>query len=171
MQPSDIIAHECLAHLVTPVLAQFLALARSQDNAWANALISRLVETVGEKVPEIWRVTLSGELAPAVINLLGHGKTVQLENLTCDPANRETRLPLLPLLLLRDGETILLPEPSQSLEKDDRILFCGKNSAKSAQSLLLTNRKVLTYVRDGSEIPDGIVWRWIATRSRKQAQG
>lgn len=167
MQPSDIIAHECLAHLVTPVLAQFLALARSQSNAWANALIGRLVETVGENVPETWRVTLSGELAPAVINLLGHGKTVLLETLTSDPANRETRLPLVPLLLLRGGETILLPEPSQSLEKDDRILFCGKNSAKSAQSLLLTNRKVLTYVRDGSETPDGVVWRWIASRARK----
>jgi voltage-gated potassium channel len=161
MQPSDIIAHECLAHLVTPELAQFLALARSQSNAWANELIGRLVATVGENVPETWKVTLSVELAPAAINFLGDGKNILLETLTCDPAKREKHLPLLPLLLLRDSETILLPEPAEPLEKDDRILFCGKNTAKYAQSLLLTNSKVLTYVHEGTEIPDGALWRWL----------
>jgi voltage-gated potassium channel len=163
MQPSDIIAHECLAHLVTPLLAQFLTLARNQSNAWANQLIGRLVETVGESVPETWRVTLSGEHAPAIVNLLGHGNSVTLETLTHDPARRESRLPLVPLLLSRGDETILLPEQTLTLTMDDSILFCGKGNAKSAQSLLLTNHKVLTYVLEGTEIPDGAVWRWLTS--------
>jgi len=167
MQPSDIIAHECLAHLVTPLLAQFLTLARSQSNAWANQLVGHLVETIGEQVPEKWRVTLSGEQTPAIVNYLGHGKSITLATLMHDPAKREENLPLVPLLLVRGDETVLLPEPSLPLEIGDRILFCGKHMAKSAQSLLLTNRKVLTYVLDGTEIPDGLIWRWIYARRYK----
>lgn len=169
MQPSDIIAHECLAHLISPLLAQFLALARSQSNAWANQLIGRLVETVGENVPETWGVTLSGEQASAIVNLIGHGKAVTLKTLTHDPANRRQTLPLVPLLLVRGQHSFLLPELDMRLALGDRILFCGKHSAKSAQPLLLINRKALAYVMDGTEMPDGLVWRWITSR-RKHAR-
>lgn len=164
MQPADVIAHACLGLLVTPLLAQFLALARSQSNAWANELIGRLVATVGETVPETWRVTLTGDLAPAIVNLIGHGKTVTLDTLTHDPANRNQRLAAVPLLLLREDRSQLLPELSEPLHIGDRILFCGNPEAKSAQPLLLINRKVLTYVIDGIEVPDGIIWRWLSER-------
>jgi Trk K+ transport system NAD-binding subunit len=171
MQPSDIIAHECLAHLISPLLAQFLALARTQSNAWANQLIGRLVETMGEKVPETWRVTLTAEYAPAIVNMIGHGKSVTLDMLTYDPANRGAKLPMVPLLLVRGQDTVLLPELDLRLALGDRILFCGKSVAKATQPLLLSNRKVLTYVLDGTEMPDGIVWRWLSRRRlRKQAR-
>lgn len=168
MQPSDIIAHECLAHLISPLLAQFLTLARSQSNTWANQLIGRLVETIGENVPEKWRVTVSGDQSPAITNLLGHGRTVTLETLMLDPANRGEKLPLVPLLLLRENDPILLPELSTPVEIGDRILFCGKDMAKSSQALVLTNRKVLTYLLEGTEIPDGLVWRWFYARRLKK---
>lgn len=169
MQPADVIAHACLEHLVTPLLANFLSQARNQSNAWANQVIGRLVENVGEQVPETWRVTITGELAPAIVNLLGHGKSVSLETLTVDPANRALRLPLVALLLVRGEETLLLPERSEPLQIGDRILFCGKPDAKSAQPLLLINRKVLGYVMDGIEVPDGLVWRWISDRRYRRS--
>lgn len=65
MQPTEIIAHECLAHMITPLLAQFLALVRNQSNQWANKLISSLVEVVGEAVPQTWAVTIDYKNAPA----------------------------------------------------------------------------------------------------------
>lgn len=163
MQPSDIIAHECLAHLISPLLAQFLTLARGQSNLWANNLISHLVETVGEAVPDTWAVTLNGSSAPAIINQLGHGKKLTLKTLELDPSNREKMLPLVPLLLMRDNQPHLLPPPETPLEIDDRILFCGTSAARSEQPLLLLNRKVLTYVVDGYELPDGLLWRWLTS--------
>jgi Trk K+ transport system NAD-binding subunit len=164
MQPSDIIAHECLAHLISPLLAQFLTLARSQSNAWANQVISRLVDVVGEAVPETWGVYLSGDEAPSITNLLGHGKPVLLGTLMRDPSNRTLALPLVPLLLLRDNQVVLLPEPDMPLAIGDRILFCGKRNVKSALSILLFNRKALGYVMDGIDIPDGLLWRWLVAR-------
>lgn len=174
MQPSDIIAHECLAHLISPLLAQFLAIARTQSNAWANQLISRLVETMGEQVPETWEVALGDKWVPALADLISHGKRVTLDTLTRDPANRNARLALMPLMLVCGQDTMLLPQADTRLALGDRLLFCGKYTAKSAQSLLLANRKALDYVLDGIETPDGYVWRWLTRHSqakqRRQGQ-
>ncbi|HSI96022.1 MAG: TrkA family potassium uptake protein [Methylophilaceae bacterium] len=169
MQLSDIIAHECLAHLISPMLAQFLHLARSQSNAWANQLISRLVEVVGENVPETWGAYLNEERAPAVMSMFAQGKTVHLELLTKDPSNREKRLYIVPLLLIRGNQSMLLPELDTVLEADDRILFCGTQTARAAHPLLVLNQKVLTYVQEGVEVPDSLVWRWLVARRQKRA--
>jgi Trk K+ transport system NAD-binding subunit len=167
MQPSDIIAHECLAHFISPMLAQFLKLARNQDNSWANQLISRLVGVVGETVPETWDVSITGEQAPAVVNRLGHGRSLTLAMLLRDPANRENTLPLVPLLLLRKSEPILLPDADLPLAIGDSLLFCGTPQAKSTLPLLLMNRKVLDYVVDGIEVPDSLVWRWLSSLRKR----
>jgi Trk K+ transport system NAD-binding subunit len=162
MQPSDIIAHECLAHMISPLLAMFLALVRSQTNVWANQLISHLVGIVGENVPETWSITIDPHHAPAVDNLLSWGKPVTLDSLTHDPSNREIGLNLVPLLLLRDNTPTLQPQLEMELMHGDQILFCGTPNAKSALPLILSNHKALSYIIDGKEIADGLIWRWMS---------
>ncbi|MGB7815167.1 MAG: NAD-binding protein [Methylotenera sp.] len=161
MQPHDIIAHECLAHMISPLLAQFLALARNQSNAWANALVSHLVSVVGEAVPETWAVTINSKNASAVAAFIQQNRGVTLLNLTQDPANRQKYLPVVPLMLLRNNEPWLLPAESTFLNEGDQILFCGKPMAKSTQPRLLNNHKDLTYIVDGIEVPDSLIWRWL----------
>jgi len=160
MQPTEIIAHECLAHMIAPLLAQFLSLVRNQSNSWANQLISDLVSIVGETVPERWAVSINDHDAPAITELLGKGISVSLHNLTQDPADRNIRLNLVPLLLLRDGAPMLMPPVATALHTGDRILFCGTPDARSALPILLNNSKTLTYIIDGIEVPDSVVWRW-----------
>ena len=167
MQMSDIIAHECLAHLITPMLAQFLQSARSQSNVWANQLISQLVEIMGESVPETWGAYINPERAPAVMRLLNQGQTVTLELLTRDPFNRDQSLYLMPLLMMRNNQPHLLPPLDTPLQPGDRILFCGTATAKAVHPLLVLNLKVLSYVKEGIEVPDGIVWRWIGRLREK----
>jgi len=161
MQPTEIIAHECLAHMIAPLLAQFLTLVRNQSNSWANQLISELVSVVGETVPERWAITVNKDSTPAIAELLSKNVSVSLHNLTQDPADRSVRLNLVPLLLLRDGIPMLVPPISTALRIDDRVLFCGTSDARSALPILLNNSKILTYVIDGIEVPDSVVWRWV----------
>ncbi len=161
MQPHDIIAHECLAHMISPLLAQFLALARNQSNAWANSLVSHLVSVVGEAVPETWAVTINSKNASAVAAFIQQNRGVTLLNLTQDPANRQKYLPVVPLMLLRNNEPWLLPAESTFLNEGDQILFCGKPMAKSTQPRLLNSHKDLTYIVDGVEVPDSLIWRWL----------
>ena len=161
MQPTEIIAHECLAHMIAPLLAQFLSLVRNQSNSWANQLISELVSIVGETVPERWAITVSQDKTPAIAELLNKNITVTLHNLSQDPANRNNRLNLVPLLLLRDNVPMLVPPPSTALKLGDRVLFCGIPDARSALNISINNSKMLTYIVDGIEVPDSMVWCWL----------
>ncbi len=164
MQPTEIIAHECLAHMIAPLLAQFLSLVRNQSNSWANQLISELVSVVGETVPERWAITVSEDNTPAITELLNNNISVSLHNLTQDPADRNSRLNLVPLMLLRNNIPMLVPPPSTALRLGDRILFCGKPDARSAINTSINNAKVLNYIIDGIEIPDTFIWRWFKSK-------
>lgn len=163
MQPTDIIAHECLAHLISPLLAQFLNLARNQENAWANELISQLVSVVGETVPETWVVCVSHDKAPAAAELLQQLIPLTIQHFMQDPAYRKKSLDLVPLLLIRQHEQILLPNPNMLLEMHDQILFCGTSQAKFALPLSLNNIKTLMYVYDGIEFSGSLIWRYLKT--------
>lgn len=161
MQPTDIIAHECLAHMLTPLLAEFLAIVRNQDNRWANNLISQLVDVVGETVPETFAINIDFENTLAVSDYINSGMTVKLENLMKDPANRESDLKLVPLLLVRDGISQLVPPKDTIIINGDQILFCGTYDAKNALATFINNTKTFNYIMNGLEVPDSIVWRLI----------
>ncbi|PCI55717.1 MAG: potassium transporter TrkA [Methylophilaceae bacterium] len=160
MQPTDIIAHECLAYMLTPLLAEFLTLVRNQDNQWANNLISKLVDAVGETVPETWTVTIDVKGAIAVNEYIEGGMIVKLENLMQDPANREKELELVPLLLVRNGDSVLVPDRETVIVSGDQILFCGTYDAKNALPSSLNNSKSFNYIMSGLEVPDSSVWRF-----------
>ena len=164
MQPSDIIAHECLAHMISPLLAQFLALARRENNVWANRLIIKLVETMGESVPETWAITINEEQTPAVAHLLSWHTDVALDHLMRDPVDREQKLAMMPLMLCRDQGYELLPDSSTRLQANDRILFCGLDTAKDALILLVDNLTALTFIIDGKELADSHIGRWLSKR-------
>ena len=161
MQPTDIIAHECLAHMVTPLLAQFLTQARSQTNEWANNLISQLVSVVGETVPETWVVNVHDQSAAAVSELIRETIPLTLQHLMQDPANRNKPLNLVPLLLIRNQRMTLIPSVTCRLEIGDSLLFCGTSNAKSAVGLLLNNTMTLRYIVDGVVHPESAVWRYV----------
>lgn len=161
MQPTDIIAHECLAHMLTPLLAEFLTLVRSQNNQWANNLISQLVDVVGETVPETFAVTINANNTIAVSEYIEGGVLVKLQNLMQDPANREKNLELVPLLLVRSGVSHLVPDHDMVVLDGDCILFCGTYDAKTTLPASMNNTKTFNYIMNGLEVPDSIVWRWI----------
>ncbi len=164
MQPSDIIAHECLAILTTPLLSRFLTLCRAQDNDWGNQVISRLSAIIGETTPGNWDVNITQTHAPAVYHQLQHKKQIKIQHLQRDPANWSETLATLPLLLVRKQRAILLPDSNTPLEKNDQILFCGAAGIARRQILTLHNDNTLSYVLSGREAPGGSVWRWVERR-------
>lgn len=159
MIPSEIIAHQCLARLTTPLLQRFLEEVKRRDDAWADSVIERLRERVGDRVPLVWGVTLNAADAPALHRMaVIDGASLDLEVLLRDPSDRERTLPCLPLMLVRDGSETVLPDPDIALRAGDRILFAGRSSARSAQTLACVNAKMAEYVRTGC-MPTGSLWQ------------
>ncbi len=160
--PPEIIAHECLAVLTTPLLLRFLEIVKQQEDAWADAVIERLQTVVGSEVPDIWTVDLSAAAAPGLKPaLLAGDKSLHLECLLRSSSHRAEPLSCVPLLLVRKDRNLLLPQADSALLHQDQILFAGTPEARALQNLTLQNVNVSEYVRSGKDIPGGWVWQWL----------
>ena len=162
MQRSDIIARTILALLTTPLLTRFLRRMQKYGNDWANELVSRLIAVTGEVVPEVWTVSIDEQHAPAVCASLEEGRPVRLEHLLHDSRDREARLPALVLLLDRRGQEHISPADDMALQPGDCLLLCGRPGAASRMSWTLQNLNALRHIQTGQELPDSLLWRWLA---------
>jgi Trk K+ transport system NAD-binding subunit len=161
MVPAEVIAHEVLARLSNPVLMRFLPQVPHQGDAWAAHLVDRLVERCGQGAPELWRIGLGADEAPAVQGHLD-GPGLRLDDLLRDPADRDRALGIVPLTLLRDGDRTLTPDGDVELRAGDQLLLAGRLRDRAALQSTLTEVPTASYVIDGRSVPSSWVWRRLA---------
>ncbi len=159
MQPGTITAQYILNLILAPLLDDFLRLAHDCDDAWANVLVSRVAGVVEDIAPETWAVQISPLDTPAVFDCLIRGEEVRLGHICSDPRDRDTALPCVPLLIKRDDSSVLLPDMQESLQANDRILFCGREEARYHLEHNMRDHQALYYSRTGDDRPSGVVWR------------
>lgn len=166
MVPSRIVARECMALITSPLLPRFLRHIRAWVDESAATLAGQLEELCGHRVPLVWSVRLNASEAPAVHRLLMIAQArVALGILRRDPADRQRSLPLLPLLLVRDGRDQEMPGDDTVLHAGDDLLFAGTRAARFAQNLTLDNQNALDYVVTGDDA-QGLLWRCLSPRKR-----
>ena len=159
MQRARAIARRIVAAVSTPLLAEFLSYARSQNNEWARALLARVRPTIQGRVPEVWTIDINDTGAPAIYGALSD-TPMSIADLLRDPQDRNARLAMVPLLLRRGQRNHLLPGDDMELAHNDRLLLCGSPAAARSLSWTLFNTQVLHYLCRGEGIPDSSVWRW-----------
>lgn len=163
--PSEIIALEALARITTPLLADFLAEVRRQDDAWAAVVIKRLERALGSPVPVLWSFRINVSDAPALRRHLMNGEgDLPLETLLRDTVDRTQRLHGVVLLLKRDDEVRVLPEDDELLAPGDEVLFAGTQTTRLRQELLCRNQNVLAYVAGGVSPSSGWLGHWWQAR-------
>lgn len=162
MQPGSMIAHRILAHILTPLLADFLAQARRQSNEWANTMVSRLRAVSDDHPPDTWITEVRSHAAPALWEAVASRREVQIRHLSVDPRNRESTLPCLALMVVRGSQQILAPEDSFPIQEGDRVLMSGLPEAQRNMTWTLRNPNVLHYVLTGIEKPSGYLWQRFA---------
>jgi voltage-gated potassium channel len=163
MQPGAMMAQKIAAIMMTPMLVDFLEMAREKDDEWANIVISRIIALTGEEHPVTWKIKITAGAAPALYDALKNGQKVSLAHLQQDPRDRSDRILCVPLMVNSPGEVpILLPDDDYVLHMGDRILFAGLSNARSTMGWLLNNYNALDYVLTGIERPSSIVWKWFS---------
>jgi len=162
MHPSAIIANRIRVLLGTPLLYQFTSLALHQHDEWARELVERLHRLVGSENPAIWEVLLDKEEALAVYDAVMKGRKVTLPHLLSDPGERTRPLPAICLLLKREGQRLVLPADDLVLKAGDRLLFCGRHSARDRMDWCLQNYHALKYILTGEIVSAGWIWRRIS---------
>jgi voltage-gated potassium channel len=136
---------------------------RQADEEWSARLAIRLQEVCAGWVPEVWGVRLNAQDAAAAHRALMDGRAICVGNLLRDNADREAPLAVMPLMVERDDETILLPEPDLALVAGDHLLLAGSHEDRSRLGLTLQNANALEYVLTGREKAGGWLWQQFLT--------
>jgi voltage-gated potassium channel len=163
--PTEVVAHEVYAQISTPMLWRFIQEMPARGDRWAADLIQRLRQNCGTELPALWKIKLDQEQAPALGGWLAEGK-VMLGDLVRSPEDRQRRLQVVPLLLLRDGEAVLTPDAETVLAPDDELLFAGAGSERRELESTLVVDSTGAYVLFDQHIPSSWVWRKLSRKSR-----
>jgi Trk K+ transport system NAD-binding subunit len=163
--PTEVVAHEVYAQISTPMLWRFIQEMPARGDQWAADLIQRLRQNCGTELPALWKIKLDQEQAPALGGWLAEGKVI-LGDLLRSPEDRQRRLRVVPLLLLRDGEAVLTPDAETVLAPDDELLFAGAGSERRELESTLVVDSTGAYVLFDQHIPSSWVWRKLSRKSR-----
>ncbi|HYI59714.1 MAG TPA: NAD-binding protein [Microlunatus sp.] len=162
--PTEVVAHEVYAQISTPLLWRFIRGIGAEGDAWAAELVQRLRHNCGVELPALWKVKLDGTQAPALGRPLTDG-SVRLGELLRSPEDRDRRLEVVPLLLLRSDEAVLTPADDTVLEPDDELLFAGAGSQRRELESTLIVDATAAYVLFDRRVPASWVWRQLSRRS------
>ncbi len=167
--PSEIIAHECLAILGTPLLVPFLDEIRRRDETWCAQHLERLTARLGWSVPEIWSERVNLSRAPALYRRLMQGETITLDMILRSTARLDEHLECEVMVIERDDDDHLLMPPRDTvLRPGDELLLAGSRSARDAFRLGIANDHTLEYLVTGDDLPGGWIWRQFSRRRQKQ---
>ncbi|HEX8508915.1 MAG TPA: NAD-binding protein [Propionibacteriaceae bacterium] len=162
--PTEVVAHEVYAQISTPMLWRFIQAIPGREDQWAADVIDRLRLSCGRVLPALWKVRLDSDQAPALGAWLAQGR-VTLDDLLRSPEDRERRLRVVPLLLLREGQAVLTPGGETVLAGDDELLFAGEGSERRELESTLEVDSTAAYVLFGQHIPSSWLWRKLSGKS------
>lgn len=146
MQRGSVLAHKIFAALRSPLISEFLELAKQQNDEWANTTISRLLGVTDEEVPHLWELSLTPQGAPATYRVLAKIKKIQIKDLRRKNSDRNVFMMAIPLLLQRGNEFILMPDREDYVRAGDRILMCANHQVRRRIEWTLYDRYTADYV-------------------------
>ena len=162
--PTEVVAHEVYAQISTPLLWRFIQGVPAQGDEWAADLLHRLLANCGHELPALWKVKLDSDQAPALQGPLAEEQVV-LGDLLRSPEERERRLKVVPLLVLRGDEATLTPDDDMVLAADDELLFAGESFARRELEGTMVIDAAAAYVLSGDHIPSSWIWRKLSRKT------
>src|SRR6185312_9216813 len=102
---SELMVHECLQRLKTPMLGRFIARMRSRDAEQATRTLERVRAEVGEGSPHAWRFECDVMRAGLFAAFFQRrGAAYKIAHVMADPTKRRERLRASVLMLERGSE-------------------------------------------------------------------
>jgi len=149
--PSRILINKTANALIHPLSDMFINQLKHQDEAWGQSLVNRLITTIDEN-PKIFELTLNKQYAPEVYNYLKNlNKLLTLEIFHASLRNRTQNNNIVPLLIKKKDEFLLLPSWDTILNENDKILFACDENAKDDILYIAQNPFEFEYILTGKE--------------------
>jgi voltage-gated potassium channel len=156
--PTEVLAHEVFAQLSTPLLWRFLQEVPARGDQWAARLVDCMTRRCGRRLDALWKVRMNRADAPALVPWIDSGEA-RLGDLLRDPDDRDLQLPVVVLMVARDGECELTPDDDFVLAPGDELLLCGRHAARRALDTTMVVEAAREYVVSGRHVPVSWIWR------------
>lgn len=148
--PSKILVNKVTNALVNPLSDKFLKQILKQDNDWASKLVARLVKEIDIN-PLLLEIEINSIVAPQIYEYLKENNSLPLTLLATSLYNKEQKNNIVPLLLQRENDIILLPEWENEIKIGDKILFACDEHAKDDIEYICQNLYEFYYALTGKE--------------------
>ena len=159
LDPTEVLSNQILVCLKTPLLMQLMESIDDYDEAWCRRLLYQLFDRVGSERVDTWSIHLDEKRAPAVDHYLANVGSMVLGDLSRE-GPQSLRAPCIPLLLVREGQSTVLPEADMVIKRGDEVLFAGKGGERQRMLWMIENNNVMEYVMTG-RAHSSIVWSWL----------
>jgi len=148
--PSRILINKTTNALISPLSDKFIRLLFGQDDEWGSKVVKNLLQIIDEE-PLLYELKIDNKRAPQVYNALKEEKDILLEIFNRSLYNREQKNNIIPLLIQREEESILVPSLDISLKIGDEILFACDENARDDIEYIAQNFYEFYYVYTGEE--------------------
>lgn len=149
-----VLAAEVLRVIRAPQLATFLRAAREEEESWSADLLLHMREVIGKDIVESWSIGITPFQARTACLALAQGQTVTLRQLMTYADGSGELVHAIPLLLQRQNERLLRPDLDTALQLEDRILYCGRSSARTSMRHNLTGHTLPLMSQQPPQVPE-----------------
>ena len=148
--PSKILVNKITNALMNPLCDEFLKLIIKENNEWATKLVIRLIKEIDEN-PLIMAIEINLENTPEIYKHLGEKNVLNLKILSTSLHNNSQSNNIVPLLLQRENDIMLLPSWEIEIKIGDKILLACDEHAKNDIEYICQNTYEFYYALTGKE--------------------
>ena len=149
--PSQILIHKSTNAIINPLCDIMIEMISQKDESWGQQLLVKLIKNIDIN-PISHEIEIDQENALEVYKYLKKtDNTISLNTLRLSRRDRTQYNNILPLLVVRDGENILLPELDFQIKLYDKILFACDKNGKDDLEYILNNIYEFHYIITGEE--------------------
>ena len=148
--PSKILVNKVTNALFNPLCDKFIKTIIKKDNDWASKLVVDLMKDINNN-PVVIELEINKEETPQIYNYLSKNNTLELKILSTSLHNNTQTNNLIPLLLQRENDIILLPFMENELKIGDKILLACDEHAKNDMEYICQNMYEFYYALTGKE--------------------
>lgn len=149
--PSNILIHKTTNALINPLSDKMIKLLTKKDEKWAQHLLYRLLKDIDQN-PITFELNINKNESIEIYNYLKNKEhKLTLDTLRSSRRDRMQKNNLIPLLVVRGEDDIILPKNDFELKIDDKILFACDENAKSDLEYIANNVYEFHYIVTGEE--------------------
>jgi len=148
--PSKILVNKITNALMNPLCDEFLKSIIKENNEWATKLVTRLIKEIGEN-PLVIEIEINLENTPEIYKYLNEKNELNLKILSTSLHNNSQNNNIVPLLLQRENDIMLLPFWENEIKIGDKILLACDEHAKNDMEYICQNIYEFYYALTGKE--------------------